>query len=64
MSTGRQYLAAEEVLYAARHASYQESLDAGVQCFILAIEVCVCGCVHVQFILDCLCRHMRNGKTT
>ena len=37
--SGRQFLEAEEVLFKTRHASYWESLEAGVQCFILAIEV-------------------------
>lgn len=37
--TGRQFIAAEELLFSARHASYWESLDAGVNCFMLAIEV-------------------------
>lgn len=36
---GRQFIAAEELLFTARHASYWESLDAGVNCFMLAIEV-------------------------
>jgi len=36
---GRQFLQAEEILYSARHASYEESLEAGVQCFLLAIDV-------------------------
>ena len=37
---GRQFFQAEDVLYSARHASYWECLDAGVQCYMLAIEVC------------------------
>ena len=37
--TGRQFIAAEELLFSARHASYWESLDAGINCFMLAIEV-------------------------
>jgi len=37
--SGRQFLQAEEILYSARHASYEESLEAGVQCFLLAIDV-------------------------
>ena len=36
---GRQFIAAEELLFSARHASYWESLDAAVHCFMLAIEV-------------------------
>ena len=39
--SGRQFLHAEEILYSARHASYEESLEAGVQCFLLAIDVSV-----------------------
>ena len=39
--TGRQFFQAEEVLYSARHASYEESLEAGIQCFLLSIEVSV-----------------------
>ena len=39
MGAGRQFIAAEEQLFSARHASYWESLDAGINCFMLAIEV-------------------------
>ena len=39
--TGRQFFQAEEVLYSARHTSYGESLEAGIQCFLLSIEVSV-----------------------
>lgn len=39
--TGRQFFQAEEVLYSARHTSYEESLEAGIQCFLLSIEVSV-----------------------
>ena len=37
--TGRQFFTAEEMLFTAHHASYRESLDAGVHCFIMAIDV-------------------------
>ena len=38
---------AEEMLFSAHHASYKESLDAGVQCFIMAIDVSyICTVVH------------------
>ena len=36
---GRQFIAAEDLLYSARHATYWDSLDAAVNCFMLAIEV-------------------------
>lgn len=39
VGAGRQFIAAEEQLFSARHASYWESLDAGINCFMLAIEV-------------------------
>jgi hypothetical protein len=37
-NAGRQFFTAEEMLFSAHHASYRESLDAGVQCFIMAID--------------------------
>ena len=36
---GRQFFTAEEMLFSAHHASYKECLDAGVHCFIMAIDV-------------------------
>lgn len=36
---GRQFLQAEDVLFTGRFPSYEESLNSGVQCFMLAIEV-------------------------
>ncbi len=41
---GRQFLEAEDILFQARHASYWESMEAGVQCFLMAIEVRVQFC--------------------
>ena len=48
MATGRQFIAAEELLFSARHASYWESLDAGINCFMLAIEVCRRDMAHLR----------------
>ena len=39
LQPGRQFLQAEEVLFSAVHASYEESLEAGIQCFLLAMDV-------------------------
>lgn len=36
---GRQFLTAEDILFTGGYPSYGESLDAGIQCFLLAIEV-------------------------
>ncbi len=36
---GRQFLIAEDILFTGGYPSYGDSLDAGVQCFLLAIEV-------------------------
>jgi hypothetical protein len=38
-NAGRQFFTAEELLFSAHHASYRESLDAGVHCFIMAVDV-------------------------
>lgn len=38
-TAGRQFLEAEDSLFKAQHASYWECLDAGIHCFIRAIEV-------------------------
>ena len=54
--TGRQFIAAEDLLFSARHPSYWESLDAAVNCFMLAIEVslnvtkCVVSLVLYKFL--------------
>ena len=37
-NAGRQFFQAEEILFLSRSASYEESLEAGVQCFSLAIQ--------------------------
>ena len=37
--TGRQFLIAEDILFTGSYPSYGDSLDAGIQCFLLAIEV-------------------------
>jgi tetratricopeptide (TPR) repeat protein len=37
-NAGRQFFTAEELLFSAHHASYRESLDAGVHCFIMAVD--------------------------
>ena len=36
---GRQFFQAEDVLFTAKQATYRECLEAGVQCFLLAIDV-------------------------
>ena len=42
---GRQFFTVEEMLFSAHHASYGESLEAGIHCFLVAIEV---RTVHVR----------------
>ncbi|XP_064383149.1 40-kDa huntingtin-associated protein-like [Halichondria panicea] len=37
-NAGRQFLIAEDILFTGGYPSYGDSLDAGVQCFLLAIE--------------------------
>lgn len=37
-NAGRQFIAAEDKLFSARHPSYWDSLDAAIHCFMLAIE--------------------------
>ena len=37
--TGRQFFTVEEMLFSAHHATYWECLDAGVHCFLMAIDV-------------------------
>ena len=39
--SGRQFLQAEDMLFSALHTSYEESLEAGIQCFLLSIDVSV-----------------------
>ena len=36
---GRQFFTVEEMLFSAHHASYKECLDAGIHCFLMAIDV-------------------------
>ena len=36
---GRQFFTVEEMLFSAHHASYEECLEAGTHCFLMAIEV-------------------------
>ena len=36
---GRQFFIVEEMLFSAHHASYKECLDAGIHCFLMAIDV-------------------------
>lgn len=36
---GRQFLIAEDILFTGGYPSYGDSLEAGIQCFLLAIEV-------------------------
>ena len=38
-NAARQFLMAEDQLYQARNASYQEMIEAGIQCFLLAVHV-------------------------
>lgn len=37
--SGRQFFTVEEMLYSAHHATYEESLEAGTHCFLMAIDV-------------------------
>ncbi len=37
--SGRQFIIAEDILFTGGYPSYGDSLDAGIQCFLLAIEV-------------------------
>ena len=37
--SGRQFFTVEEMLFSAHHASYEESLEAGIHCFLMAIHV-------------------------
>ena len=36
---GRQFFTVEEMLFSAHHASYEECLEAGIHCFLMAIDV-------------------------
>lgn len=37
-NAGRQFFTVEEMLFSAHHASYGESLEAGIHCFLVAVE--------------------------
>ena len=37
--SGRQFFSVEEMLFSAHHASYEECLEAGTHCFLMAIDV-------------------------
>lgn len=37
-NAGRQFFTVEEMLFSAHHASYEESLEAGIHCFLMAIH--------------------------
>ena len=42
-NAARQFLLAEDQLFQARNASYQEMIEASIQCFLLAVHVsCTC----------------------
>ena len=40
-NAGRQFLLAEERVRKARNQSYQEMMEAGIHCFLLAVQVII-----------------------
>ena len=51
-NAGRQFFLAEDQLYQARNVSFEEMLEAGIHCFLLAVHVCIYIYIYIYITLQ------------
>ena len=51
-NAGRQFFLAEDQFYQARNVSFEEMLEAGIHCFLLAVHVCIYIYIYIYITLQ------------